>query len=678
MLRRPALASTVLATLALLPLLSTLVACGGETGGQRVLVLGLDGMDPRVVDLMMSEGKLPNFARMRQEGAYGELLSQKPLLSPVVWTTVATGQTPDRHGIGHFVAVSATGEELPATSEMRRVPALWTIASDHEKEVAVVGWWATWPPEPVNGWMVSDHVAYHFLFEEGATGGGEQETTHPPELAEEIAPLVRRPGDLSPEELAPYVNVAPEELDRPFDFEDELSHFRWALAAAQTYRDVGLELWEEKGPDLELVYVEGTDSASHLFGHLFRAEGLAGELAAQQERYGETVEAMYGLADEIVGRYMEAAEEADAALVVLSDHGFELGALHDDPTKTRDLRRVSERFHREEGILYMWGKGVKAARLDRPSILDVAPTVLTLLGVPPSKEMPGRVLLEGLHRDDAPERVESHGGTGGPVADGGAGTEDDATREARLEHLRSLGYLGDGGGDAGGDGGSETTSPQGDRNLAAIHFENGRFEESAAIYRRLVEDDPDDPALRASLAGALGALGRYEEAEEQLARAVEIEPLNPEAWHNRAVVAERSGDVETAARYYRKALEARPGYEPAAAAMARLTGTAELWPADTPERREARGLADRAAELARRGDFGGARELLDQAVELAPEYPLLYQYRANVAYLADDLDRAREALERGLELEPGNLLFENNLRQLEAEGDGDGQQTGSE
>ena len=54
----------------------------------------------------MSEGKLPNFARLRQEGAYGRLQSSPPLLSPVIWTTIATGKTPDQHGIGHFVAVS--------------------------------------------------------------------------------------------------------------------------------------------------------------------------------------------------------------------------------------------------------------------------------------------------------------------------------------------------------------------------------------------------------------------------------------------------------------------------------------------------------------------------------------------------------------------------------------------
>lgn len=149
-----------------LPLLLT--TCGPREGPSRVIILGLDGLDPHAVDLLMSEGKMPNFARLRQEGAYGRLLSQKPLLSPIIWTTIATGKGPEQHGIGHFVAVNPeTGAQLPVTLRMRKVKALWNIASDAGRKVATVGWWATWPPETVNGAVVSDHTAYHFLFRLG-------------------------------------------------------------------------------------------------------------------------------------------------------------------------------------------------------------------------------------------------------------------------------------------------------------------------------------------------------------------------------------------------------------------------------------------------------------------------------------------------------------------------------
>src|SRR5215468_11059147 len=69
-----------LALLAAAALILSVFSCSrGEKPG-RVMVLGLDGADPETIDLLMSEGKLPNFAKLRREGAYAPLLSQKPLL----------------------------------------------------------------------------------------------------------------------------------------------------------------------------------------------------------------------------------------------------------------------------------------------------------------------------------------------------------------------------------------------------------------------------------------------------------------------------------------------------------------------------------------------------------------------------------------------------------------------
>jgi len=326
-------------------------------------VLGLDGIDPDVVDLLVGEGQLPHFAALRAQGAAGRLQSSPPLLSPILWTTIATGKTPDHHRIGHFVARNATtGEPLPVTSQMRRVKALWNILSDAGRTVAVVGWWATWPAEAVRGAIVSDHTCYHFLFDEGVRGGGESAASvHPPALAPRIAPLVRRPGDITLADLAPFVDVDAAAVARPFDFDDPLGHFKWALASAQSYHAIAATLWRDERPDLLMTYIEAPDSTSHLFGHLFRARGLAGELAEQQRLYGDAVEAMYRYADRLVGETMQLLD-ARTTLVVLSDHGFALGELPDDPSATRDMRRVSERHHRDEGILYLYGRGVRGRR----------------------------------------------------------------------------------------------------------------------------------------------------------------------------------------------------------------------------------------------------------------------------------------------------------------------------
>ena len=641
-----------LATLVAVTLL--IASCRSDTGSGRVIVLGLDGMDPQTVDLLMSEGKLPNFARLRQEGAYGRLETSRPILSPIIWTTIATGKTPDQHGIGHFVAVNPqTGEDLPVTSRMRRVKALWNILSDAGRRVAVVGWWATWPPENVNGAIVSDHTCYHFLFSDGAQGAKDPvTTTHPPELQAEIAPLVRRPADVTPAEAAAFVNVPADEFARPFDFKDELSHFRWALATADTYRRIALHLWKTERPDVLFAYIEATDSTAHLFGHLFRAEGLTGELAAQQARYGQAVEAMYRYADGILGDFIQAMD-GSTTLAVLSDHGFELGALPDDPSKTRDMRRVSERFHRIEGILYLFGRGVRPhGRIDGAKILDVAPTVLTLAGLARATDMPGRILSEALDVDPEPVAVATYE-TGDRVA--AAPAADAAVDPAIMERLKSLGYLG------------TETSPQGARNLAAMNFEAGRYQEAADGFEKLLKDKPDDAGLHASLAGALGALGRYDESLRHLNEAIRLEPLNAEAYHNRAVIYERKGNPAAAITEYRTALRYDPQYAPSKEALARLGATAGSEPKSDAEKLAA-ALADRASRTARRGDYAEAMKILAEAARIAPRSALVQQYRANVAYLMGDKPTARAALERALELEPDNALYRENLKRLEADG----------
>ncbi len=637
----------------LVALLLILVACGvgGDAARTRVIVLGLDGVDPDVVDLLVSEGQLPNFAKLREAGAHARLLSSEPLLSPILWTTIATGKTPDQHGITSFVAINEkTGQRLPVTSPMRRAKALWNLASDHGRSAAVVGWWATWPAEAVNGIVVSDHTAYHFLFPEGQTGARDSVgIVHPPEFQPVVDQLTRRPESIGASDLEPFVSASEAELQRDFDFDDPLGHFRWALATAQSYRDIGLEIWREQAPDLLLVYIEGVDSSSHLFGHLFRVEGLAGELAAQQERFGNTVEGMYRYADHIVGEYLDAMDD-DTTLVVLSDHGFQLGALHDDPSKTRDMRRVNAHFHDLEGILYLYGRHVRPqAAIDRPTLVDVAPTVLALLGIAPALDMPGRALSEALDLPTPERTVASF--------EDGASLDGEQVRDARvdaaiLERLEQLGYL-------------DAESPTADRDHAASLFEAGKYAEAADAYRRLVEAEPADAALRASYGGVLGALKRYDEALAQLDRAAALDPLNAETYYNRGLVFERRGDTQAAIAQHRHALRYRPGYPPAVQALTRLSAAVDEQAPQSPAERLAQRLAERASEAARRGDYAAAMAELDEARRIAPHYPLVYQYRSNVAFLNGDTDEAIRALQRAIELEPDNALFRLNLERLQ-------------
>ena len=267
--------------------------------------------------------------------------------------------------------------------------------------------------------------------------------------------------------------------------------------------------------------------------------------------------------------------------------------------------------------------------------------------------MPGRVLLEALAVDAPERRVESYEreGRGAEIATG-----DPEVNDSIKAHLKSLGYLES----------DDTVSPKGDRNLAAIHFAAGRHQEAAEIYARLIQSDRENAALYASLAGCLGAMGRYQEALEPLGKSLELEPLNVEAYHNRAVIHERLGDLEAAIADYSTAVRYRPDYEPSVQALVRLTGSSDVRPPQNSAQEEAAQLADRARSAAVRGAYPEAMELLDRAEEVAPDYVVVLQFKANVAYLMGDLDEAQRALEKALEIEPENALFKNNLEQIEA------------
>ena len=313
--------------------------------------------------------------------------------------------------------------------------------------------------------------------------------------------------------------------------------------------------------------------------------------------------------------------------------------------------RVSERFHNIEGILYLYGNGVvQHGRLREASILDVAPTLLALLDLPTAQDMPGRVLTEAFDRPRPLRRIATYeGGAPDQVAKRESGPVNDTIRK----RLESLGYLGG------------RSSPQGERNRAGLLFEEGRYVEAVELYQQLLKNDPQDASLRTSLAGTLGAMGRLKEARKQLDLALELEPLNVEAYHNRGVLLEREGKPQEAISDYQTALRYNPQYAPSRQALIRLVGSADVRAPQTEEEARAQLLAETASQQARQGNYEEAFVLLDHAQKLAPKLVLIYQYQANVAYLKGDLARARAALRRGLELEPNNALLKHNLEQMQ-------------
>jgi predicted AlkP superfamily phosphohydrolase/phosphomutase len=138
---------------------------------KKLIFIGFDGLDARLTERWMSEGKLPNLSRLREQGGYRRLRTTFPALSPVAWSTFATGVNPAKHNIFDFLSRSA-GSYLPELSLATVKPAqrawkkpsvqghrksesFWTILGRNQVRSTVLRVPVTFPPEKFNGKMLS-------------------------------------------------------------------------------------------------------------------------------------------------------------------------------------------------------------------------------------------------------------------------------------------------------------------------------------------------------------------------------------------------------------------------------------------------------------------------------------------------------------------------------------------
>ena len=369
-------------------------------GPPPVLWVGLDGVDWEFMDRLSAEGKLPNWSRLVSEGASYRLSSFMPILSPVVWTTIATGVGPDLHRVLDFQEVDPrTGQKVPITGESRAVPAVWNLASSRGLRVEVVGWWATHPAERVHGDFVSDRAS-PILYSAGPSPG----VAYPPALEETVERVVARDGPVSPSELAVFLDMDRATIEAALASGEGMNNKVVALSrilgATRVTQRLARELYDRDHPDLAAVYFEGTDEIGHVFAP-FTPPKMDCVSDADYARYHRAAEAYFGVVDRILGQWMRRAREDGATLIVNSDHGFRWGG---DRTCERSSQGWSTAafWHRMEGVLVAWGARVRPAGERGPaSVFDMAPTVLALLGLPADPAMPGRPVL-GAFRDVSP------------------------------------------------------------------------------------------------------------------------------------------------------------------------------------------------------------------------------------------------------------------------------------
>ena len=267
--------------------LALLAACGetSSTPPRPVVLLGIDGGSWNAIRVLWDRGELPNLEQLADRGVSAQL---QPVAnaSPVIWTSIATGVQPSRHGIRGFTVRTPSGE-VPVSSVDRRVPAIWNMASSSGLRVALLGWWASWPAEEVNGVVVSDRILREV-----------ESRVYPPDF--DPALLSKSP-----------------QPDAGSASADDLVARKDRLMAS-----VGLQLASEQF-DLLLLYLRNVDVESHHYWKYFRPRGFETEVdEASLQRFGDRVPDAYAEVDHTLGALIARAGP-DANFFVLSDHGFQ-------------------------------------------------------------------------------------------------------------------------------------------------------------------------------------------------------------------------------------------------------------------------------------------------------------------------------------------------------------------
>ncbi|HEV8336192.1 MAG TPA: tetratricopeptide repeat protein [Candidatus Polarisedimenticolia bacterium] len=670
---------------------------------RKVVVIGVDSFDWRIIDPLIAQGRMPNLAQLVARGVRANLRTLRPILSPVIWTSIATGMKPARHGIVDFVVTARdTGELVPVTSAMRQVPALWTLLSRQGIDVTVVAWWATWPAETVRGSIITDRIAFQ-LFEDArqddwksADPAKNRGKTYPPGLMDEVRPLIKAPGEVTDGEVAAFLprrtlppSLTPEQKDL-------LNRFRTVLAAGATYHAVALQRLREAGTPLTMIYYEGPDTTAHLFMK-YRPPLLAGTRRADLELFGAIVDRYYELQDRYIGEILAAAG-AEADVLLVSDHGFKAGSDRPPDSDSTIEKGQAAEWHAPIGVLAMAGPDVRrGSSLAAASVLDVAPTVLALFGLPAARDMDGQPLTEAFEPAFLERHpvawIDSYGGArSAPSASTPAASAGDA---ALIEKLRSLGYIGEdrltahnnrgimamdeGDVDAavadfekalasvGGDAGGMIRA-----NLARAWMKKGDLAQARRYVDQALAEDPRNKSAIVMLAGILSKQGDEAGAERELRRAIALDPTLTLAHSMLGELLQRRGSLDAALAEFRKVVEIAP------------LSPVEFNSIGNIHRK--RGEVDRAMEayrealrcdaqyvgaynnlglcLQEKGRLDEAKALYEKALAIRPENPILRNSLGTLLALQKDKSAAIAEFERAVKADPDWPVAQGNLATL--------------
>ena len=278
----------------------------------KVLIIGLDGATWTVLKPWLDEGKLPHLAKLIANGCWGDLRSTIPPLTAPAWSSFLTGKNPGKHGVFHFIDIDDVPEdgnrEEAEIVDARSIKSatLWDIVAHHDLKVGVVNVPMSYPPRPVNGFMVTGLL----------TPPESDIFTYPPELSGEITDyqidldrfIKQKPFAADGDQPKPKRVVKPSlQLMEEFqEMEEKRCRLTLSLMASQAW-DVCMVVF----------------TASDRMGHYLWPYHLAQDLDGSQEGADlhQAIVQYYIRMDEMIGELVAEAGPG-ATTVLMSDHGM--------------------------------------------------------------------------------------------------------------------------------------------------------------------------------------------------------------------------------------------------------------------------------------------------------------------------------------------------------------------
>lgn len=486
------------------------------------LFIGLDALDWKILNYLLEREKVPNFKKLIENGTYGEILSEEPMLSPILWTTIATGKSPQHHKILEFTQKNESGEEIPITSNNRKCKAIWNILSEAKRNVAFLCWWVSDPPEWVNGILVSDRLSYQLF-------GISQNLLDikkfiSPFSSFKLNPKLLSAKDIEYETIKNIINIkkdeylkAWEEFEKTKDpHKNRINHLRAIIASTLNIHKITIELLKSGKFSLIAPYFEGTDTTAHRFAQ-FLPPKLEWVKDEDFNKFKDGLFNFYIFIDDLIGQYLKIIPE-DGIIFIASDHGFQSGRGR-PKSNPEDMALGAPQWHRKVGVYIISGKDIFKGKGELVLIKDIAPTILYLQGLPIPEDMEGKVILKPFQNILNKRKIEYiktyESSKSRPEFVQKISKEE---VQERLKELKALGYIG------GIEEKKETTEESFTYyyNLANSYKFQGKRELAKLNYQKAVEVNPSFGLGYFELASILSQEGDHKNAYENLKKAITI------------------------------------------------------------------------------------------------------------------------------------------------------------